>query len=320
MRTLELKVLGLGISLLLCGGLRAAEPELSPSETIRMLEAVEAVKKRVGESRHGIHASSIQAFRNASESATAAYDFYVKCYREFNFDRRDARESEYREWKERNIKYLRSKEHSEARRLQLQFLILTLRAAQMSEEDELETLVPELTTLIDNGLSAYPHLGKSRRILHESAVASVYGKVYNLESSLHTMPPWGSGPMDIQGIYERTILPLYRSAEKAEALSSAWDKRIAQATSMVGALDNEEAEVKFADDTLPRLRWNKYMDLMLAGKRRSALTGMVALVQRYPDHDAIDGWLETLTAFLSGERDPGTFEDLKAAEAVIGDN
>ncbi len=301
-------VFALALLALWSAALPAQEQDLTPSETARMIEAIEAVKKRVGESRYGIHASSIQAFREAAESTTAAYDFYLKCYKEVHFERRGARESEYRDWKTKNVRYLRSKQHSEARRLQLKFLVITLRAARAKEEHEIVALVPELTALIDAALSVYPGLGRARSVLHEDAVGSVFGKVYDLGASLKDLPDWGRGPMDIDGIYEETVLPLYRSPEKAGQLAAAWDKRIAQSTRAVRALEDEEAEEKFVDDTLPRLRWEKYTDLLRAGRRRSALTGMVSLVQKNADHDEIDDWLDALGAYLRGEREPEPFD------------
>ena len=125
--------------------------------------------------------------------------------------------------------------------------------------------------------------------------------------------------MDIDGIYDRTILPMYRSKEKLAELSAAWDKRIAQRISMVRALGSSESESKFTSDTLPRLKWAKNMDLLRGGKQRTALTAMVSLVRSNPEHDNIDEWIEELEGYLSGENAPSTFEDLDSGKEVAGE-
>ncbi|MCP4849918.1 MAG: hypothetical protein GY899_18420 [Verrucomicrobiaceae bacterium] len=303
----------------LAGGLRAQEQALTPSETNLLLDAVKDLKGKVKDQRYGIHASAIQSFRAASSSTTSAYDFYLKCYKEMNFTRKGARESEYLEWKKKNRDYLRSKEHSEARRMQLQFLVLTLRAAQFTKKEQYYSIIPELTTLVDNALSAYPHLGSSRKILHSDAVGSTFGRVYDLGSTMKRNKNWARSPMDIDGIYDRTILPLYRSKEKISELSAAWDKRISQRITMVGSLGSSESEAKFVRDTLPRMKWEKNMDLLRGGKRRTALTAMVSIVRSNAEHENIDQWIDRLEGYLSGEEDPGSFEDLESDEDVAGE-
>lgn len=279
--------------------------DLTPTETIKLLEAIETLQEKVHGQRYGIHASSIQAFRSAAASTTAAYDFYMKCYREMRFERRDAREAEWRAWRDKNIKYLRSKEHSEARRLQLEYLVLTLQAAQFKKpEEEMPGMVPKLVSLIDACLARYEKLGSSRKILHENALGSIYAEVYDLPATLGRFKDWGKGPLDIDGIYEKVIFPLYRTPDKAGQLASFWDKRIVQETNRVAAVGSPEAEERFKETSLPRLRWSRGMDLLKLGKRREALTGLVALAQKNANHDDIDSWLEILSGVLSGEIDP----------------
>jgi hypothetical protein len=123
--------------------------------------------------------------------------------------------------------------------------------------------------------------------------------------------------MDISGIYESTILPIYRTPERVKELTAAWDKRISQEITLVAAADSTEAERDFTMKTLPKLKWAKYLDLLRAGKTRVALTSMVSLVKSNPEHQQIDAWLEELEGYLSGEVTPSSFEDAaKEAEAL----
>ena len=126
--------------------------------------------------------------------------------------------------------------------------------------------------------------------------------------------------MDVSGIYESTIMPRYRTTETVKELMQAWDKRMSQEIKIVASENSSEAEANFKNKTLPKLKWFKYMDLLRAGQSREALTSMVALVRANPDHENIDEWLEDLEGYISGEVDPGTFEEAekrrKAAEVA----
>lgn len=299
--------------------LMAQNQPLTPTEKKQMLDTIKKIKTGVIKGRSGVNSAALSAYRAAASSNTSAYDFYLKCYKEMNFTRKGAKESEYRDWKAKNKDYLSSREHSTARRLQLQFLILTIRAANL-EEKERDSLIPELITLMDNCISAYPYIGKSKRILSSGATGSTFAQVYDLQSTLVGLKNWPRSPMDVSGIYESTIMPRYRTTETVKELMQAWDKRMSQEIKIVASENSSEAEANFKNKTLPKLKWFKYMDLLRAGQSREALTSMVALVRANPDHENIDEWLEDLEGYISGEVDPGTFEEAekrrKAAEVA----
>ena len=291
---------------------------LTPTEKKQMLETINKIKTGVIKGRTGVNSAALAAYRGAASSNISAYEFYLKCYKEMNFTRKGAKESEYRDWKAKNKDYLSSREHGTARRLQLQFLILTIRAANLKEEER-DSLIPELITLMDNCISAYPYIGKSKRILSSGATGSTFAQVYDLQSTLVGLKNWPRSPMDVSGIYESTIMPRYRTTETVKELMQAWDKRMSQEIKIVASENSSEAEANFKNKTLPKLKWFKYMDLLRAGQTREALTLMVTLVRTNPDHENIDEWLDDLEGYISGKVDPGTFEEAekKRKEAEV---
>ena len=114
------------------------------------------------------------------------------------------------------------------RRLQLKFLLITLKAATISEKEYEEKIIPELIALMDNCLSIYSTLGEAKNELHSEATDSVFTQVYNIQPSLKRLDNWARSPMDFSDIYEFIILPAFRDPERIEELKAAWDKRIAQ--------------------------------------------------------------------------------------------
>ena len=290
---------------------------LSSTEKTYMLKTIKSIKNNVNNERYGIYNTTLSTLKSASSSTTSANELYLKCYRETNFTRKDRPESEYRDWKYENKEYLNSGGHSKARQLQLQFLTLTLKASRTITDNKKEELVPELITLIDNCLSAYPDLEKSKRILHSDVANSPFATFYNLQPTLEKLKNWPDAPMDISSVYEFTILPIYRSPDRAKELTAAWDKRISQEILLVLAADSIGAERSFNNITLPKLKWAKYLDLLRADRTRVALTSMLSLVSNNPNHQDIDQWINDLQGYLLGELTPSSFEvAAKEAEEI----
>lgn len=294
---------------LLCPSSSDAQEDLTPTETIQLLEAVEGLGDSVHEKRVGIHSISIAAFREGAVSSTAAYDFYLKCYKLVNFEAKEARESEWRDWKADNAKRLREKSHAESRRLQLAFLVLTLRAAQIQEPEDRYELGDDLLALADACIEHYGEADRYRRVLHEGAVGSIYGEAYKLGSTLRGFGDWPSAPLDLDGIYEQVVMPPYRSFETAGELAGIWDRRMNQEVRLVAALDEPDREAKFTEIDLPRLKWQKQLDLLKAGQRRQALKAMVGLIEKNLGHPNIDGWITQLKGYLSGDIELPSFDD-----------
>ena len=305
MKLIYLVILGLVLS----SPLRAQSYSFSSNERLQMLETIDDIKQHVSKGRNGFNSAAASAFLKASLSPTSTYDFYLKCYKEINFKRKGVSESEYREWKLENRDYLRSKEHSIVRRLQLKFLLITLKAATISEKEYEEKIIPELIALMDNCLSIYSTLGEARNELHSEATDSVFTQVYNIQPSLRRLDNWARSPMNFSDIYEFTILPAFRNPERIDELKAAWDKRIAQEITLVLAVDNFEAERYFNNKILPNLKWAKYLDMLRAGDERNALLSMVNLISANTRHPQIDQWLYEIEGYISGEISPNSFED-----------
>ena len=96
--------------------LMAQNQPLTPTEKKQMLDTINKIKTGVIKGRTGVNSAALAAYRGAASSNISAYEFYLKCYKEMNFTRKGAKESEYRDWKAKNKDYLRSREHGTARR------------------------------------------------------------------------------------------------------------------------------------------------------------------------------------------------------------
>ncbi len=265
----------------------------------------------VNEKRLSNRKSAVDAFRAASASNKSAYEFYLACSKELKFTRADARESEYREWRERQESRLKNDESMTALRLQLQWLVITLRYA---EGVELETLIPEVETFVSNIVANSEELGSANRILMEPVNRTIFAEAYELNQSLK-IENWAYAPGNYQDVYNTVILPFYRE-EKPDLLPAAWDKKIQLEKYLIESTkeDDKIAMDKWVNEKTPRLYWAKSTDIFQHGHENQAITTMMGILRQQSDHPDATRWIQQLKNLLQSTA-PAAPEETTAPEA-----
>ena len=280
-----------------------ADP-LTSEQLAKILEELKSIEEVVEGKRHSVRSSAYEKFRTAAASEKSAYDFYLECVKILRFDARDARFSEFRDWRDKNEEKLKDKSNVAALRLQLQYLVMTLRAAEAKEEDW-ETIVPEVEKFVGGIVSNIETFeGPGMRTLREPVTRTVFAEVYELNQSLQGLSNWSFTPADIGSVYRNTVFPYVRE-NNPEMLSAAWDRRIGleKRLTEITQEDNPIALEKFEEERLPRLLWEKAEDIYKNTSEQQGALAMIKLLQTHSDHPSISGWLNSFRNLLSGGSD-----------------
>jgi len=269
-----------------------AEPNperLTEEQLSKVLDELENVEAAVTGKRLSTRSSAVEAFRAASSSDKAAYEFYLACVKELRFDARDARASEFREWKDRNENRMGSDVQMTVMRLQLQYLVLTLRRA---EGVEMEKLVPELESFVAGIAANIEELDGGMRELRGSVLGTVFAEAYELNKSLQ-MKDWSFTPGNISSVYNDAIFPFYR-VEHPDLLAGAWDKYIALETQMtaIQQAENPIALENFQTERLPSMKWNRAVDLFENYSQPQGSLEMLAVLQANASHPQASKWVD----------------------------
>lgn len=288
----------------------ARAEELNPEQLAKILSELKTIEEQVTSKRLKTRTSAVEAFRTASASDKAALEFYLACIKEINFDRKEARASEFRDWKDQNEVRLKAPSTLTAMRLQLQYLVLTLRCA---EGVKLETLVPELESYINNIANNYQTLGDGAKTLKQSVAQTIFAQAYELDQSLR-MEDWSYTPGNIETVYQKTLFPFYRK-EHPEMLMTVWDRRIAQETSIFQAehAGDAPALAKFQSDRLPRLQWQRASDVFQSASQPQGALAMLQLLKAHPDHPDATDWVKGMRDLLKAPAAASTPEVPKTA-------
>ncbi len=260
-----------------------------------MLAELATLAKEAKESQTGKHTSALAAFRAASASNTAAYEFFTECYKKINFDEQERKYSDYREWKSDKGKELRSAEHCTALRFQLQWIVLAIRAANA---EDLGELIPSITAYMDSVSENEEGMGVYFRLLRQPVTQSVFAEVYGLDTGLASLKSFEFTPANFDGIFEKTILPYYRAVEEVDPLIAAWDKRIFFDAKRTAEVKLEKVKEDYLTERLPAMKWRKWSDVLAMGERARALPEMMAILKANIRHDKAREWIADLEATL----------------------
>jgi len=292
-------------------------------------EQIESLKARIAALRENLdghlaerNQGAAEVFLSAAGDPRQALELYLKCYKEVHFDREGRRESDFREWREGESNRLEDDAFLESLQLQLLYLGLSCQAA---EAKETEDVFAPLMSYLDR-LSQMEEL--PNQILLQSVANSIFAQTYYLERLLGENERWEPTPYNLDGIYEKTILPYLRE-EQPETLMSAWDKRIQQKTRIAVHIEKlKEEELRgmsrdeerralnrqnrqggimqtydrddFERETLPSLHWGKLKDMFLYVDELTGAKEMLDFVEEKLTHPKGDQWFSEFEALVLG--------------------
>lgn len=302
----------------IAGGQASILPDSDREEYLERLRQLREQSDSKIEARFRV---AIQAYRSAMGSDDAAHALYMKCVEKVDFTDRNRRSQEFREWRRSNDERLKDSAFRRALRHQLRWLVLTLQAT--SPEANRRQLASSAQDIVDSIVSDASNLTGHQNILNQSVTGSIFARAYDIGNI--DVEEWVMSPGRIAAIYEQIIMPEYRITRRADALRSAWNKRIQQQTRLAEEWDsgNEDrrgrigladamrsAEFQsFLADEVPDLQWKMEVDVFKHGDPAGAASRMLAHLGRHADHSNIRDWVDEFEELLTVKEAPARFPD-----------
>lgn len=340
MKPFPLLVLLLCLSFSIAG---AQTPGLTPSQLESLKSRLKALKENLNNHLTTRNTTAAQSFINAATDPRAAVDLYLNCTKMVEFDREGRPESDFRAWEDSQADRIRDPKFIESLQQQLRYLALSCQAA---ESEDKSAIFGPLMAHVD-GLSQLTEMPTGA--VTQSVANSVFAKAYYLENLLGKNENWEPVPINVAGIYSRSIMPYLRK-ENPAALMNAWDKRIEQQTRIVMMLEEQkEKELRglnrdeerrarnnqagqggalgdhgkeeFTSRTLPQLQWGKLKDMFLYVDQVNGAKAMLDFVEANLTHELGEAFyaeFESLIESAQGvgsARRPGTTDESPGAVA-----
>lgn len=305
--------------------------DLSPEQVDAIHAQLKALQDALEGKASERNRSAWSVFMSASQDAKAAAKLFENCTRIVDFEREGRSDSEFRDWEDRQRDRYKNDGYMQSMMLQLRWLAISCKAA---ESEKFETILPDVLSYLDS-LTQLTEMPAGAAL--NSVTGSIFVRAYELERMLGKNQNWETVPYNIEGIYEKIILPYLRE-EKPEQLMNAWDKRISHQTRLVEFIKaKQEDEVKgdrdekqrirdrqrretsqgvlnghdeddFVSETLPKLKWARLIDKFTFVDSASAAQEMlVFLNENITNKMAID-WLNQFQGMVAEVQSPGPEE------------
>jgi hypothetical protein len=287
---------------------------LSDADREALLQRLEEIRANADSKVDARYRAAIAAYQAAMSSEQAAIDLYLNCVEKVNFKDQQRKPSEFREWKRKESDNLSDPGMGMALRLQLRWLVITLRAA--SEKTERAQLLTSVREVVDALVRDADKLKNQSQFLNQSVTSSLFARAYDLGEV--EVDNWAFAPGQIGQIYEQILFPPLRSARQVDALRSAWLRRISQETRLqeflpavqrdggnrrigiASAMRGPERD-RFIAEVVPGLQWNMETDLFKHGDQQGAATRMLAHLERNISHKSSMQWVTEFAELLSGK-------------------
>ena len=294
------------------------------------LKALTALLKQIKEMRTATEKSKVdrvlQDFRAAAASNDAAIAFYAQAIGATQFDGKTHELTEFQEWKKREADNLKSAAMQNAARLHLSYALLTIQRAGGMTTKQLEpALSAHIAAVTAAGAADAAVLARREKaqdlkeaghrqnnggkqpekeplfwdqdLIKRGVDNGIFVQWYGISKTFANLKDWETSPGNLDGIYQKTLLPYYRQNKDPRVIAY-WDDKIQQEAQKASSSALSFKIDQFNKVTRPQLLWKRATDMEVIGQRNRALGEMMSLVKNFPDHPDLAEWISTLESML----------------------
>jgi len=271
-----------------------------PVNSQELLRALKLLQSRNEEMQKAQFNKAIQDFRAAASSNSKAIAFYEEAVRATRFAGQTLQQTQFQEWKKKEAERLRSNEMQTAARLHLTYAVLTLEAARGTP---IEQLLPALFQYTNEILKLREDPDRradfdKQELLKGSISGGVFIQWYGAGKMLTSLKGWEGSPGDVDGIYQKTILPEMRK-QKDFRITQYWDARIDREARQVEHGKGAFKIDQFNQIQKPNLLWQRAEDMLAVGQQNRAISEMFGLIKNFPDHPETPARIAKLEKLLT---------------------
>jgi hypothetical protein len=136
-----------------------------------------------------------------------------------------------------------------------------------------------------------------QQLMKDGLNDSIFVLWYGIKGMLDGIGEWEMSPGNVDGIFQKTILPQLRKQKDATWLNY-WDDKIQSEASRASKSPLMLVNETFNQRRKPSLQWARALDMALLGQKNRAAAEMFAIIKNNPSHPDASHWIEQLEKFL----------------------
>ncbi len=292
----------------------AQEKPLSEIDRELLLEKLEKIQENCDHTVNGRCSVALAAFRSARDNEAAAHALYLNCIEKLRFEDEAKKASAFRDWKKTHKERTDTPGFRLALRHQLNWLVLSLEAA---ESQETSKLAGKGIAVLEAILRDADKLKGQKRLLESPVMSSIFAKAYEVNTI--SADSWPTSPLAIESLYNDVILPPLRTPTTTAALRQSWLKRIEHEGLLLEKWTEEGDADKNRKPAFDKwllqgrkdLMWSMEVDLFTSGDQKGSALRMLEHLKVNLAHKSAPNWIEQFTALVKGqsaEENPETTE------------
>jgi hypothetical protein len=153
---------------------------------------------------------------------------------------------------------------------------------------------PSADSLINPKAAPAPLDGTWVKSSIASSIFVVWKQVQDYVSSVDN---WEMVPGNVDGIYQKTILPELRRVKDPRVLEY-WDMRMQRDEDNASKSGRNFDLTKFYDTDKPQLMWNRAQELLVLNMKNRAINDMMVVIKTYPTHPNVPDWISQVEALV----------------------
>ncbi len=304
-----------------------AQQDAPPVDINQLGQALKALREQQALQVNSIKMKAIQDAQAASASGAAAINAWEEAVRMVQFEGATREGAQFREWKAKEGAAFNEKEVQNAARLYFVWLTLTLqRSAGVSTKELLPKIIQYTKEVTADKMAIEamkerikhetelvekrPGMVVKEKRKEESPIVDAHNAILNMElggsapakslkvSEFVAMKNWESSPSDVDGIFEKIILPELRAAKDPRVLEY-WDMKLKREGEAAVKTNLAFEAEKFSQVRRPELMWMRAQDQFVIGQRNKGLGDMFSVIKAYPAHPMAAGWTTKLEELLT---------------------
>jgi hypothetical protein len=276
---------------------------LSDADREALLKKLQTIQKQAESAIDTKYRNAMSAFGSAMNNENSALELYLKCEELINFEKKNKKTADFRDWKKNNNDKFLDTSFRLALQYQLRWTVLTLQAS--SENADRDKLSIEASKIIDAIINDAEKLAPYQSVLNQSVLSSVFAQAYKINGI--EIKNWPLAPGQLDAVYDEILLPPLRRADRISSLTSCWQKRMNHQGEIVlkwksegksKSGENSLEYEKFITETLPQLRWDADVDIFKAGDQRGASIRMLKHIEDNIGHKSATKWAQNFNTLI----------------------
>jgi predicted protein tyrosine phosphatase len=267
----------------------------APADVNSMLAGLKDLKAKATKSSKSQLAQTISDFSNAAASDGAATEFYSQAVWVTQFVGRSHEQTAFHDWKKKEGVKL----NATAIRACLRYTVISLQRAAGATDRQIFPVLLAYAQDTSANISAISNDDTVR----QPVTNSIFARWYNITDELGGLENWESTPQNVDGIYEKVLLPFMRKSHDQRVIAY-WDKKITDETASASNATAEFTADRFNQTRLPELYWSRAEDLLAINLRDQGLTEMYTIIKKFPDHASASKWIDELQRLLTTPTTP----------------